>query len=756
MSTSPLTRPSTRPAGRRRLSAALVGALAVPTLVAAVAVVSTGDRIEGARSLPAAVVNLDEPVTVGEGKDASPIAAGRLLAAGLTRPEAATDASTDAGADPGMAWTLADADTASAGLADGTFHAVVTIPENFSATVAKISGDTPEQAGVSVRTDGADATVVGTITTDVAEVAADSLGRTITTTYLKGLYAKTSELGEQIGEAADGADQLTDGAGQLRDGLSALDGGAGELADGAGRAASGAETLAGGARTLDDGAGQLASGSSQLSTGTSKLKGGLGDLASGAKELSGGAAGVSAGAAKVDTGAQELAKGLGTLKSSTTDLSTQSTKLADGSEQVSEGVAGWAQVLRGWGQACENPLLAGAAAQLCAGTALALGDGGANADALVAGSAQVAEGNRTLAEASPQLRAGIVAAADGADQLAEGTAALNTGSSTLAGGAAKLSTGASSAKSAAKKLDRGTTRLAQGAGQLAEGTGSLSGGADQLAEGTSTLASGSTELRSGAGKLLDGADQLDEGSSTLAEGLRKGAEAVPSTTPKEQEANAAAVARPVVATTDDDSPTAARTGVLGSAAALALWLGAFATFLALPALSRARLAAAGTARSAVTASLLPALALAVGQVALVLGAVRLLDLDVTRPWMLALVALPATALAAVAVAQAVIALCGERLGPVLVLALTAVQALALPGFLPLDAAPGWVQDANGLLPVGLGADLLGWSATGTGGAGSLAGLLLWAVAGVLVSVWAASRRRRVTLAAVRRQVAVPA
>ena len=754
--------------------ATLVAALALPTVVAAAGVVSLGDRADAVRELPAAVVNLDEPVTT---EQAGTVAAGRLLAAGLTRPG-------EGDPDPGMDWVLADATSAREGLEDGSFHAVVTIPADFSATVAKISTDSPEQAGVTVRTNRADATVVGTITTDVAQVAADSLGRTITTSYLSGLLAGTGELGGKLHDAASGADELTDGAERLDEGLGKLGDGAGSLADGAGRAADGAGSLARGARDAADGAqrlekgavdaadgaGSLADGTRELATGTDRLDAGLDDLADGAASLKGGSAELADGARDVDAGARTLAEGLGGLAAATRGLESQSSTMAEGAAQVATGVKGWAQVLRGWGGACADPRIVAAVPALCDATEEALGPDGARADALVSGAGDLSDGTQALAGSAPELRAGIVAADEGADDLAEGTAALSAGASRLASGAADLASGTSSAQEAAAKLAagssrvadgsaslaEGTAKLAEGSTSLADGTSKLAGGSATLADGTSELARGGLALRDGAAGARQGASRLADGSASLAEGLAAGAAQVPTTDPDSAAARAATVAQPVVAAAEDSSPTGGRASVAPTVLASALWLGAFGAFLAVPALRRRELSRAATARGTVTRALAPALLVGAVQVALTVGAVHLLDLDPARPWTLALVAAPATALAALTVTQAVVALCGQRLGALVVLALTCVQVLALPGFLPLDAAPGWLRGPVGSLPVPLAGDALGWAFSASGAGTAVAGLLLWSVAGLLVSTWAASRRGSVTLADLRRQVTAPA
>ena len=64
----------------------LVAAVLLPVLFGSLVLWSLGDRVERLDSVPAAVVNLDDPVRTGKGEDRQTVAAGRLLAAGLTSP----------------------------------------------------------------------------------------------------------------------------------------------------------------------------------------------------------------------------------------------------------------------------------------------------------------------------------------------------------------------------------------------------------------------------------------------------------------------------------------------------------------------------------------------------------------------------------------------------------------------------------------------------------------------------------------------
>ncbi len=754
----------------RRLGIGLVAALALPAALGALAVASVGDRVDGLRHLPAAVVNLDEPVTLGKGKDAQVIAGGRLMAAGLTSPSASQDA--------GLDWELATATTAEEGLADGTYRAVVTIPADFSETLATVTSTSPQQAGVTIRTEGADGDVVGAVTSDVGEVAAARLGRTITTSYLAGMYAQTSALGEQLGDAADGAAQLADGASSLTGGATQLGEGAAQLTEGVSTLGSGADRLSEGATQLDagtgdlaagldqlrDGTGRLSSGTADLSDGAGTLSDGLGTLASGAQELSGGTASLASGARDLDGGAATLSEGLATLATQTSALPTQTRQIADGAASVRTGVDGWAQVLGAWAQACADPVLAGAAAPLCSATQQAVGPDGSTATQLTAGAAALAQGTSQLADATPTLVEGISSAAGGAQALHEGTTELSGGAAALASGAADLSTGADDAHSGARSLAKGSTTLARGADRVARGTRSAARGAGRLTRGSASLAQGADELANGTTRLVDGAGRLSEatgqladgsrrlttGGRELADGLDEGAAALPSTSAAEQQANAETVAQPVTSEVVDQAPTDGRHSIAPSALTLALWLGALATFLIVPALSPTRLRAATTARRTALAGLGGGLAIGVGQGLLVLGAVALLDLSQSHPLALSLAVIPALVAAFTSLAQALLAWFGTRTGTLAVLALTALQLLTTSGVLPLDLAPGWVGALHAALPVPVASDLVAWAINGSGSASTpMIVLGLWFALGVAVSIGAASRRARVSVAGLR-------
>ena len=183
---------------RFTLNRILIGTLVLPMLLGALILWSLADRAEHSDRVPTAVVNLDKPVTQGEGKQ--PIYAGRLLAGELTSPTEQADTS--------LGWELTDSRDAEEGLEDGDYYAVLTIPEDFSKTLSGIQGTDPRRPASPCGATTPPARSSGQISKQVGDIATNKLGHTITATYIEGVLSQTGVLKKQLGEAADGADKL--------------------------------------------------------------------------------------------------------------------------------------------------------------------------------------------------------------------------------------------------------------------------------------------------------------------------------------------------------------------------------------------------------------------------------------------------------------------------------------------------------------------------------------------------------------------
>ena len=414
----------------------LVGVLLLPVLIGGILVAALYNPAERLDNMSAAIVNEDEPVTI----DDQYVPLGRQLTAGLV--EGSDDIASN------LDWTISNADDAAAGLADGTYQAVVTIPSNFSAAATSTApGGTPEQATIEVSTPPDSKVVDDAITAQVTSAAASIMGRQLSQVYLENVFLGFTTLGDQLGTAADGAHELADGAQQAADGAAAL----------------------------PDGISQLGSGASQLATGAGSLAGGLDQIASGTAASAGGAgqlaAGLDTAAAQVNN--QEL---VGAAQASASYAATAASQTA----ALAQKVGGLAQTLGGLAGQC---IAEGGSATFCASLgAAAATAGGAATDAVAAAtSAGTASGYAAPTAAGIQQLTSQTSA--GLTDAANQTRTLASGLTQLADGTAQSATGA-------RGLESGAAQLADGATQAADGATLVASGVQSLAGGTSTLADG--------------------------------------------------------------------------------------------------------------------------------------------------------------------------------------------------------------------------------------------------------------------------
>ena len=412
----------------------LVGVLLLPVLIGGILVAALYNPAERLDSMSAAIVNEDEPVTI----DDQYIPLGRQLTAGLVEGSDEIASNLD--------WTISNSEDAAAGLADGTYQAVVTIPQNFSAAATSTApGGTPEQATIEVATPPDSKVVDDAITAQVTSAAASIMGQQLSQVYLENVFLGFTTLADQLGEAADGATQLADGATQ---------------------AASGATALAGGTAQLSSGASALASGANELGAGLDTIAGGIRSASSGATQL---ADGVNSGAATIEAD--------GIVPQQLSDLAAQSAGATSGAANLAGGVAASVGALAAQCATvstdtafCESlataaadataaAQTAGGAAQAAGGTSYALGQFD------TAASAQFASQFRTIGSNVGALSGGLDQLAGGTDQSAAGARQLSSGATQLAGGIDEAGTGA--------------TSLADGVAQLASGTATLADGLDQ-------------------------------------------------------------------------------------------------------------------------------------------------------------------------------------------------------------------------------------------------------------------------------------
>ncbi|WHP16218.1 YhgE/Pip family protein [Cellulomonas sp. ES6] len=406
----------TRTTRTRAVALAALAAVLLPVLATAVLIWSFADRADAVDRIPAAIVNEDEIV-----RGDTPMAAGRALSSALIHPEDGTTS---------LDWRLTSAEDAEQGLADGTYDAVLTIQESFSADVLSSGGDDPRTAQLVLETDPASSTVGAVASRAVADGAAQSLGDQVTEAYLTQVYAGMDDLSGALTEATAGASDLTDG-------LDAL--------------SSGADSVAQGASSLAEGAGTLGTGTASVSAGAASLAGGAQDLSGGAASLAAGTGDLAAAAASVDSAAGSLATGSQSLASSLAALS-EACPPVPGSEPFCAQLDATARAAA---------TVASGGADLAAGTA-GLSAGAAGVDDAAG---QVASGAAGLASGAADLATGASEAAGGAAQLGSGAADLASGADEVAAGAA---TAATSSRSLADGLASGAAQVPAVGGDDAE------------------------------------------------------------------------------------------------------------------------------------------------------------------------------------------------------------------------------------------------------------------------------------------------
>jgi putative membrane protein len=177
--------------------------------------------------------------------------------------------------------------------------------------------------------------------------------------------------------------------------------------------------------------------------------------------------------------------------------------------------------------------------------------------------------------------------------------------------------------------------------------------------------------------------------------------------------------------------------------ALALWLGAFGTFLLLPGLSRRLLDRALPMWQVVLRSLAPALLIGAVQTVAVLAVLTAIGISPVSPLSVAAVAF-AGALMFAALHQALLVALGARIGRISSIVLMVLQVVTLVGIVPVQTAPELLQSVGSLMPLsivtqGLVHAALGGSLVST--TGTLLAVLAWGAVSLIVTL-AVSRAAR--------------
>ncbi len=518
----------------------------IPSMYAGLFLSSMWDPYGDLDKLPVAVVNLDEPVEFN----------GKTLDIGSTLVDNLAESGS-------LDFHFVEADEAEAGLLDGTYYMVITIPSDFSYKASTALDYEPEKMQLLYETNPATNYVATKLSQSAMNKIQMSLQESVSASYIEALLDNISTIGDGMGEAADGTSQILQGENQVVNGVSAIHDGTSSLVDGS-------KEINNGARDLNDGALTLATGATELSDGAS-------DLYDGTTELHSGANALYTGSAMLQAGVNNYLNGTVALKDGINNLYTSVPALVDGVNSINNGAAtlvqGQNQIVSGFEG--ENGAVNGAA-RLASGAAT-LDDLVQNADTeplivltdeqlaaiSTAASAQASSSIGTDNQIVQLVAAGLIAqyASNGiildqetalsyavvyvrqlastvASNTATGTATqvvgqinaalpttlgvytsqLNNGAAALSNGITQLYQGSLQVQKGLGELSTGTATLANGAGALSSGVEQLNNGANALVGNNDTLSSGVNDVVNGASALNNGAAALNNGAESLSEG----------------------------------------------------------------------------------------------------------------------------------------------------------------------------------------------------------------------------------------------
>lgn len=414
---------------------ALLTIIVMPLLYGAMYLWAFWNPFAEVSKVPVALVNEDRGAVVG----------GQQLRAG----DEVANALMDSGQ---LDLHLMTAQEAADGVAGGDYYFSITLPEDFSQSVASPSGDNPQQAAITFTFNDANNYLASVIGQNAAREVQNQVNATIGERTIGTVLTGLTDAGAGIKKAATGADELAAG-------LVTAD-------DGAHRLSTGASELSAGLTTAADGSVQLAAGTNELATQVDRATDPL--LA-----VLGRFEGLQIDPELVGAAAQRLS---GAVASTTDRIAALNIDRAQAATIVDQAVAFLRAspdpALRDLGE-----FLAGAQDLLNAQGIDPLTDTGLTR---LRDSAFQLE--TELGDPNSQLRTFI-------------TSALNGG-----------------LRADVTRLRDGVDELNSGAQRLSDGLSQLSTGGEQLASGSADLAQGTTQLRSGAQEL---ATKLSEGAAQV-------------------------------------------------------------------------------------------------------------------------------------------------------------------------------------------------------------------------------------------------
>lgn len=530
----------------------------VPSIYAVTFLSSLWDPYGQVKNLPVAIINKDKSVTYE----------GQKLAVG-------DDLEKELRKSKDMDFHFPSEKEAKAGLKDGKYYTVITIPSDFSKDATTLLDKDPKQMKLDYETSSGHSFIAGKLSESGAKEISQQISKQVTKTYAKTIFAEMKKVGKGMNTATDANKQLADGTTQIKSGSDQLTSGLQTLSASTLQFNGGAQTLTQGLSQYVDGVAQADSGSQQVTAGLSQLNsqvpalvGGVGQLATGSQDLATGVQQYTDGVTQAATGSEQITNGVDQLNQKLKDqdlagkITTLQTQIAT-LQDIAKDMPSQSQIqeqLQTAQSHLDNLAKANAtdAAAMPANVDKAFADAGVQVTpeqkAKIAASLTTDVANsetskqiepvvKDIATLSAQIVTFNNAHGNQIQQLADSAnkTSLNdvnnqleqlkvvpTAINTLDGKMHELTNGLDTLVGKSGDLTNGATKVSGGLDTLNGKTGDLSNGASQLLAGSSQLTTGLDtlnskrgELSSGAGQLADGARKLNGGANQLTAGAEQ-------------------------------------------------------------------------------------------------------------------------------------------------------------------------------------------------------------------------------------------
>ena len=314
-------------------------AILAPLMYSLFFIQSVWDPYGGAKNLPIAVVNRDEPTKYQ----------GKVLNVGAQTVKQLRH-------NHDLKWQFVSAQTAQRGMRNHRYYTVVTIPRNFSANAATVMSKHPQKMELHYQTNDSKNYLARSISDIGMKQLNQQIRSSVTKAYATAMFDQLHVLGKGMNQAANGAHQISDGTMVLQDGASQYFAGVSKVNRGVQELQMSVAPLGAGAQQLVNGGEQLRRGVSQFTAGTNTLGAGLQLLASkipefnqGIGQLQSGLNDYTAGTKQLGNGIQQISNQSDQLRAGASQLNQaagQFGKLNNGSRQIADNVAEFNNVLQ--------------------------------------------------------------------------------------------------------------------------------------------------------------------------------------------------------------------------------------------------------------------------------------------------------------------------------------------------------------------------------------------------------------------------